>query len=481
MLDVETLILQYLIQDSVYFSEVINYIKSEFFRDIETRKIVDIIKKYYNEQNKQISLDVLGIQISHIDGINQETFNKINNLFLQISQKITTPDTIGMIAETEKYFKRRYIWRVLEDGIIEISDVKNKGLISSNLLEKTEKALLYSFNKDPFYKYKEKFSDRISLYQENVLKISTSSKMLNSMTDGGIEKQTLNACISSTNGGKTVWLCQETAYNLLQGKNVLYITLEMSRNQISKRIDANLMNIKQDDLKTLSPESAIMRFKHNVMDKTLGDIYIVELPADSSTTLDIKKQLDKIQQQDKVHIDMVVVDYIGILGSYNYSSKTHSLYTIGSKKVEELRNLAVQYDIPIWTAIQFNRSAENADELKSIGLGQTSDSYGMPMGLDFVFAILHTDELDIQKKAVFKILKSRYGERKKATGVFTVIQNYANARFEDDPDVIIVENKTDNKTKAIRDINKKLEGQIDSKENSDIIRNKNEDIFGESI
>lgn len=455
MLDIETIILQYLLFNREYFERVIPYLDYKLFESLPHKFIAKTIATYFTTENDCIPFDILGVRIQNLEKVNAETINSIKALYNNLKKPDNSVSVELIIKETEKYFKQRKIWTVISNGIEEYDSKKD---FSTNFLSEAEDAIAYSFNEKVGYDYLENIKERFELYRQNIVKIPTSIDILNEKTNGGIQCKTLNACISATNGGKSVWLCQEAAFNLKNGKNVLYITLEMSEVEIAKRIDANLLDIKQDSLATTSYESANLRMKQ-LLDKTQGRLFIQEFPADSTTVLDIRNIIDKIRRKHKVKIDMLVVDYLGLLCSYRYSAKNNNSYAIGKHTAEELRSLAVQYNIPIWTAIQFNRGAENPEDVKSVGMEKTSDSYGIPMTLDFLFAILHTDQLDLQGKTVFKILKTRYGASKNTTGMFTVLQNWGCARFENDPNQINLNEKDDTDTKDGKKIDSVLKKQ----------------------
>ena len=467
MLDLETIILQYLLFNQEYFEKIILYLDTKLFASNSHKYIAKIIKKHFIDENERIPYDLLGVKIQNLQG-SKEVIDEIISTY----KKITKPDNNSIdsiIKETEKYFKQRKVWNVIEDGIEEQNNSKT---LSTDYIAKVEEAVTFSFDNNICYNYADNILDRFKEYKENIIKTPTSIKLINDFTDGGVENKTINIIVSSTGGGKTVWLCQEAAFNLQAGKNVLYVTLEMSEKQISKRIDANLLNEDQDKLKTMSEEAVKFRF-NKVMSKTQGQLYIKEFPADSITTLDIKRIMDQIQRTHKIKIDILFVDYLGIMSSYRYSTKNNSSYSIGKHTAEELRSLAVQYNIPVWTAIQFNRGAENPEDAKTIGLGQISDSYGIPMGADFMFAVLRTDSLDMENKVGFKILKNRYGEKKNSTGLFTVMQNFKMGRFENDPNALNIQIKNDSKTKS----GKALEENLNKKQNNNTIDNINRDIF----
>lgn len=475
MLDIETLILEYLIFNTDYFEVVMPHLEYQIFESTPHKYIARIIQWYYKENGENIPYDILGVKIQNLQNVNAETVNSIKKVYNTI-QKPTNTNIEAVIRETEKYIKQRKIWNVISDGIEQYDKSKS---FSVDFLDSAEKAITFSFDETAGYDYFANALERFKSYRENVDKIPTSIDKLNEMTGGGVEKQTLNACISSTNGGKSVWLCQEAAYNVLQGRNVLYITLEMRAEAISKRIDANILNTEQDKLGELSDEAVKFRFKQ-ITEKSCGKIFVHSLPADATTVLDIKNMMEKIKRVHNVNIDVLMVDYLGLLNSYRYSAKVNNSYTIGKHTTEELRNLAVQYNIPIWTAIQFNRGAENPEDINDIGLKQTSDSYGIPMGLDFLFAIIHTTELDLQKRSVFKILKTRYSNHKGSTGMFTVKQNYPLARFENDPDQVDFTIKNDNNSNVGKQIDKKLKEKKETNivpEDTNTVKVTNDDLF----
>ena len=470
MNDIETIILQNLIYNSDYFETIVIYMDYKLFTSTPHKIILKIILNYFKENEVRIPYDILGVRISQLENISAEIIKQVKDLYSILKH----PDelhTEQIIKETEKYIRYRKIYEAISDGA---ENLDSKKAFSGDYIKQMEDAIYFKLDNSVGYDYFANIKSRFESYKEDVTKIPTSIDELNNLTNGGIQPKTINCVISSTGGGKSVWLCQEAAYNVSNGKNVLYITLEMSETEIAKRIDANLTDTKQDSLKTLSVES--MRFKfEKLKSKTYGKLIIKEFPADSITALDIKKVIEELKR-NKIDIDMLMVDYLGLMGSYRYSTRNNNSYSIGKHATEELRSLAVQYNIPIWTAIQFNRGAENAEEVKSLGLGQVSDSYGIPMGLDFSFAILKTDELSKKKKSVFKILKNRYGESKDNMGVFTVITNFPCARFENDPDCVEIRLKDDSNTKDGKNINKKLKEDKETNK----IPEENTDTFGKT-
>lgn len=452
MQDIEFLILQYLLHNAEYFEVVINYIDPKLFHSKPHQIISKIIKKFFISESKSIPYDLLPIKLQNLENLSESDLLLCLKLAEMLRSRPDNPDATGLIKETENYFRKQTIANVLANGIEEFDRTKT---FTGEFIETAEKAIVYSFDDVIGYNYIKNFDKRLELYKENIKKIPTSISKINDLTNGGIQTKTINAVMASTNGGKSIWLCQEAAFNLQQGKNVLYVTLEMSEEDIAKRIDANLMNFDQNKLKDLSFESARLRF-NNAIQKTQGNLIIKEFPAASATCLDIKALLNKIKRKDRIKIDVLIVDYVGILNSYKYDTRNNRRDIVLESVVVELRSLAVQYDIPIWTAMQFNRGAENKEELDNIGLGQTGSSYGMPQNMDFVFSIMHTDELVSQKRAIFNILKSRYGERKALGTCFTVLQKNELGRFEDDPNSISVNLKNESKTKSAKIVEEKV-------------------------
>lgn len=472
MNDIETVILQNLIYNSEYFESIITYMDYKLFTSTPHKIILKIILNYYRENESRIPYDILGVRISQLENISAEIIKQVKDLY-SILKHPEELHTDLILKETEEYIRYRKIYEAISDGA---ENLDNKKSFSGDYIKQMEDAIYFKLDNSVGYDYFANISNRFELYKENIVKIPTSIDELNNLTNGGIQPKTINCVISSTGGGKSVWLCQEATYNVQNGKNVLYITLEMSEVEIAKRIDANLINIRQDDLKTLSPENTKYRFEQ-LKSKTFGKLIIKEFPADSITTLDIKKVIEELKRNQKIEIDMLIVDYLGLMGSYRYSTRNNNSYSIGKHATEELRSLAVQYNIPVWTAIQFNRGAENAEEAKSLGLGQVSDSYGIPMGLDFSFAILHTDSMTQNGKAIFKILKNRYGESKNSMGMFTVKPNWGCARFENDPDCVEIRTKDDSNTKD----GKKMDEKLKEKKETNKIPEEDPNTFGDAI
>lgn len=469
MTNIETIILQYLIYNKEYFETVVNYLDYTLFESTPHKIILKIILSYFKDNDNHIPYDILGVKISQIKNISAELINQVNDVYKSISRPETN-EIDGLIKETEKYIKQRKTYNVISHGVEEFD---KQGEFSDDYLGKAEEAITFSFDNSVGYDYSENIEDRFKLYKENIIKLPISIDELNNLTNGGIEQKTLNCVISSTGGGKSVWLCQEAAFNLLQGKNVLYITLEMSEVQISKRIDANILDIKQDNFKTMSDDAMKLRI-NQVKQKVLGKLIVKEFPADSITALDIKKVIEQLKRKRKIDVDILIVDYLGLMGSYRYSTKNNNSYAIGKHSAEELRSLAVQYNIPIWTAIQFNRGAENPEDLHALGLSNVSDSYGIPMGMDFMFAILHTDEADKEGKSIFKILKNRYGESKNMAGLFTVLTDWGCAKFRNDPNCKEILLKNDSKTKDGAIIDKKFK---EAEKNNTIEQKDDDDLW----
>lgn len=474
MNNIETLILQYLIYNSEYFETVVNYMDYRLFESTPHKIILKTILTHFKEEETRIPYDILGVKLNQIKNISAELVQQIKDVY-KLLVRPESNDIDSLIKETEKYIKQRKTYNVISTGVEEFD--KN-GEFSDSYLSEAEDAITFSFDNSVGYDYLANMESRFQIYKENVIKYPVSIAELNKKTNGGIEQKTINCVVSSTGGGKSVWLCQEAAYNVMQGKNVLYITLEMSEIQISKRIDANILNRKQDDFATMSDNAGKMMMKQ-LKQKSMGQLIIKEFPADSITALDIKKVIEQLKRKKKINIDILIVDYLGLMGSYRYSTKNNNSYSIGKHATEELRSLAVLYNIPIWTAIQFNRGAENAEAIKQMGLGNVSDSYGIPMGMDFMFSIMHTSELDGTNKSVFRILKNRYGESKNDQGMFTVLHDWGCAKFFDDPHCQESIPKDDSNSKAMKDFNKneKLEKEKEEADNNNVITVTDYDLF----
>jgi len=230
--------------------------------------------------------------------------------------------------------------------------------------------------------------------------------MFNKISKGGIPRKTLNGILASTGVGKSLFLCHLAAASLKQGKNVLYITMEMSEERIAERIDCNLLNIDIDELFKIGKKTFTTKVEE-LQSKTHGKLIIKEYPTGNAHAGHFRALLDELKTKKNFLPDVIMIDYLNICASQRVKNQNANSYTIVKSIAEELRALAVEFDVPVWTATQTNRGGANNSD---VSITDTSESFGLPMTLDFLFAMVRTEELDELGQLLCIQLKSRYGD-----------------------------------------------------------------------
>lgn len=401
---IEFLILRNLLHYEEYLRKVIPFIKSEYFEDYNQKIIFDEIFKFVHEYNKPVTKEILCIEIEKRSDLNQDQFK-------EITQVVSCLDNIPvelnwLIDATEKWCKDRAIYLALMESI-HIADgddeKKNRDAIPTILSD----ALAVSFDNHVGHDYLNDYEERFRSYQKSEDKIPFDIEYLNKITKGGLPKKTMSIFLAGTGVGKSLTLCHIAASTLLQNKNVLYITLEMSEEKIAERIDANLLDVSIKDLSKLSNSS----FENKVSllsRKTQGTLIIKEYPTASAHCGHFKSLLNELQLKKSFAPDLIVIDYMNICSSSRYKTNySINSYSYVKAIAEELRGLAVEFNVPLLTATQTNRSGMNNSD---IDLVDTSESIGGPMTADLLLALISTEELEELGQIMIKQLKNRYAD-----------------------------------------------------------------------
>jgi archaellum biogenesis ATPase FlaH len=286
--------------------------------------------------------------------------------------------------------------------IIDNKGSEDKGAIPQLLSD----ALSVSFDTHIGHDFIEDATARHEFYNAKEVKIPFDIDLLNKVTKGGLSTKTLNIALAGTGVGKSLFMCHCAAANLVQGRNVLYITLEMAEEKIAERIDANLLNVTMDELKML-PKDAYDKKIERVSSKTKGKLIVKEYPTASAHTGHFRHLLNELKLKKGFKPDIIYVDYLNICSSARIKGAAVNSYTYVKAIAEELRGLAVEWAVPIVSATQTTRSGyTNTD----VGLEDTSESFGLPATADFMFAIISTEELEDMAQVMFKQLKNRYSD-----------------------------------------------------------------------
>ena len=401
---VEFLILRNLLHNEKYIRKVIPFIKSEYFEDQNQKIVFEEILSFVQEYNQPATKEVLCIEVEKRTDINEQSFKEIAQI---ISCLEDVPAEFNwLIDTTEKWCRDRAIYLALMESI-HIADgndeKKNRDSIPSIL----SGALAVSFDNHVGHDYLEDYEQRYESYHKKEDKIEFDLEYFNKITKGGLPNKTLNIALAGTGVGKSLFMCHVASSVLLQGRNVLYITLEMAEERIAERIDANLLNVPIQDITNL-PKQMFENKVTSLAKKTQGTLIIKEYPTASAHSGHFKSLLNELALKKSFHPDIIFIDYLNICSSSRFKGGSNvNSYTLVKSIAEELRGLAVEFNVPIVSATQTTRSGYGSSDVE---LTDTSESFGLPATADLMFALISTEELEGLGQILVKQLKNRYND-----------------------------------------------------------------------
>tara|TARA_B100001989_G_scaffold49960_1_gene32304 strand:- start:6262 stop:7632 length:1371 start_codon:yes stop_codon:yes gene_type:complete len=402
-MNLEVTILSNLVYSEKYTRKVLPFLKSEYFTAREYKIIFLEIHEYVSQYDALPSLNALGIECQERTDLTEEQFKDVIGVLNTLSNDISDHD--WLIDATEKWCQERAIYLSLMESV-KIADgqdsKKDKGAIPQILSE----ALGVSFDQHVGHDYVSDAEARYDFYHRKEDKIPFDLSLFNKITKGGLPNKTLNIALAGTGVGKSLFMCHCASSALLQGKNVLYITLEMAEEKIAERIDANLLNI---PIQKLSDFPKIMFEKKiaSLAKKTQGKLIIKEYPTASAHVGHFKSLINDLALKRSVKPDIIFVDYLNICASQRYKGSIVNSYTYVKAIAEELRGLAVEANVPIISATQTTRSGYGSSD---VDLTDTSESFGLPATADLMFALISTEELEDMNQIMVKQLKNRYND-----------------------------------------------------------------------
>ena len=402
--EIPTHVLSHLLNNEEYCRRVIPYLQKEYFEGIH-KVVFDLIVSFVAAHNKLPTGRVLDIELQKVSAP-EDVLNQSSMLINEIGNK-TDLDTDYLINETEKWCKDRAVYLAIMDsiGIIDGKDPeKSEGAIPEIL----STALGVSFDQAIGHDYIDDSSARFDFYNKTEERIPWDLDYFNKITKGGIPNKTLNVCLAGTGVGKSLFMCHNAASVLQQGKNVLYITMEMAEERIAERIDANLMDLPIQQLESL-PKDVFSEKIQKIATGTIGKLLIKEYPTGAAHSGHFRALLNELKLKKKFAPDIIYIDYLNICSSSRMKAMGGSInsYTYIKAIAEELRGLAIEFNLPIMTATQTTRSGfSNTD----VGLEDTSESFGLPATADLMFALIATEELDELNQVMVKQLKNRYND-----------------------------------------------------------------------
>jgi len=402
--NIQKVILQNLVHNEGYSRRVIPFIKEEYFSENSERRVFRKIYEYINQYNKLPNQDAITISLQNDKDLTQVDYEKCQTLVGDLQP--VKDDEDWLVDETEKFCKDRALYNAILESI-QIIEGKSKSKTPTSLPSILSEALAVSFDTNIGHDFLKDAEKRYDFYHKVEQKIPFDIEFFNTITNGGVPQKTLNVVIAGTGVGKSLFLCHHAANCLMQNKNVLYITCEMSEERIAERIDANIMDITLDDMKTLT-KSMYGKKLYNATKGVTGQLIIKEYPTATAHVNHFRHLLDELLLKKKFKPDIIFIDYLNICSSARVkASATMSSYSVVKAIAEELRGLAIERNVPVFTATQVNRSGHNNTD---IGLENTSESFGLPATADLMFALIGTDELDQKNQIMVKQLKNRYNE-----------------------------------------------------------------------
>ena len=400
--NIEQTILRNLLYDEQYMRKVIPFIKPDYFQGIY-KTLFKEVGKYIGRYNKLPTQETLVIEL---ENLNEEQYNMAMDIVPHLFTKEPI-DNNWLDDATEKWCQDRAIYNAVMESI-SIIDGKHESLTKNALPELLSKALGISFDTNVGHDYVENAEDRFDFYHTEEDRIAFDLDYFNKITKGGVPNKTLNIALAGTGVGKSLFMCHVAANALTQGKNVLYITMEMAEERIAERIDANLLNVPIDQLENMSKDM-FTRKVNNLAKKTNGKLIIKEYPTGSAHSGHFRALLNELKLKRQFVPDMIFVDYLNICSSSRMKGMGGSInsYTYIKAIAEELRGLAVEFNVPVFSATQTTRSGfSNSD----VGLEDTSESFGLPATADLMFALISTEVLEKLGQFMVKQLKNRYND-----------------------------------------------------------------------
>ena len=403
-MNLEVTILSNLIYNEKYTRKVIPFLKSDYFTT-KTMKIIFLeIHEYVGNYNALPSLNALGIECQERTDLSEDQFKDVMEVLNALQKEETDFDWI--VNTTEKWCQERAIYLSLMESV-KIADgqdeKRDKGAIPQILSD----ALGVSFDQHVGHDYLQNYQERFDFYHKKEDKIPFDLEFFNRITKGGIPNKTLNIALAGTGVGKSLFMCHVASSVLLQGKNVLYITLEMAEEKIAERIDANLLNVNIQNITEL-PKPMFDKKVDGIAKKTQGTLIIKEYPTASAHSGHFKALLNELSLKKSFKPDIIFVDYLNICASSRYSKLGNvNSYSYIKAIAEELRGLAVEANVPIISATQTTRSGYGSSD---VDLTDTSESFGLPATADLMFALISTEELEGLNQIMVKQLKNRYND-----------------------------------------------------------------------
>ena len=403
----EQTILKTLIYNEDYLRKVLPFLKPEYFSENTDRTLFNTINEFVQTYNSTPTIEAITLAIQERRNLTDEQVEKCKTNLQEIASASQEESKLQWLTDkTEQFCQEKAIYNAVL-GSISILDGKDKSREKGAIPSLLSEALAVSFDNSVGHDYLENSDERYEFYHKKEERIPFDLDLFNKITKGGLPKKTLNIALAGTGVGKSLFMCHVAAGCMIQGKNVLYITMEMAEEKIAERIDANLLNVTVDDLVNL-PKEMYDRKIEKLREKTVGKLIIKEYPTASASATHFRTLLNELNLKRNFRPDIIFIDYLNICTSSRIKpGASINSYTYVKSIAEELRGLAVEYGLPIISATQTTRAGFNSSDP---GLEDTSESFGLPATADLMFALISSEELEELGQIMVKQLKNRYSD-----------------------------------------------------------------------
>ena len=400
---IENTILASLFFKEDYTRKVLPFIKEEYFGNRVEQLLFGEVFKFVEKYNNLPTKDAILIELNSRRDINEEELQHLKDYIVGVEN--TESDEQWLLETTEKFCKDRAVHNAVLSGI-KILDGKDKKQTAEAIPHILSDALAVSFDKSVGHDYIEDAEARFKFYHTKEKRYQFDLDYMNRITKGGVPSKTLNIALAGTGVGKSLFMCHVASSYLLQGLNVLYITLEMAEERIAERIDANLLDVTMEDLHDM-PQQLYEGKITKLREKTQGQLIIKEYPTAAAHSGHFKALMNELALKKSFRPDVIFIDYLNICASSRFKGGNISSYFYIKAIAEELRGLAVEQNVPIFSATQTTRTGFVSTD---IGLEDTSESFGLPATADFMFALMSNEELEALGQMKVKQLKNRYND-----------------------------------------------------------------------
>jgi hypothetical protein len=401
----ENLIFSNLISNEDYTRKTLPYIKAEYFNDINDKVLFTVIEKFVDKFNELPTKEVLKVELSNVKGLNEDQFKETYEL-VESLQTDNIRSEEWMLTETEKFCQDKAIYNAIMTSI-RIMDKKEKDLDKGSIPELLTQALGVSFDNSIGVEFLQDIEDRYKYYHTKQQKIPFALTFFNKITKGGFGRKTINIFLAGTGVGKSLTMCSMAADNLMMGQNVLYITMEMAEFEIARRIDANLLDVTIQELDDMFKDAYVSKMER-LKGKTKGKLIIKEYPTSSAGSGNFRHLFNELRLKKNFAPDIVYIDYLNICASSRIKNGSNvNSYSYIKAIVEELRGLAVEFNVALVTATQTTRGGYGDSD---VDITDVSESFGVAHTADFMCALITSEELEGLGQLLVKQLKNRYND-----------------------------------------------------------------------